>query len=185
MSSATPAAIASITSVKDVCAIESAWISSSVCTVESGRFGLTDHTALFELAQKPRCSHPAGPHGIGHRAPSVALVQNREIDDWCRRLVQPIVALVADHAHDLAPGPLAIATAQTPAERLRGFFPVLPGEVFGDDDEEAFFVDFRPRDRSARHHPVAHRLEVSGPKLLRRRPGVGAPSGSGRPSIIT
>jgi hypothetical protein len=42
---ATTAAMLSITSANDVCAIESDRISSSVRTLATGRFGLTDQTA--------------------------------------------------------------------------------------------------------------------------------------------
>jgi hypothetical protein len=60
-------------------------------------------------------------------------------------MIQPIVALIAYHAHDLTPGAPASA-ADTLAERSRWLSPMLTRERLGNDDDRPPLEDLGPGD---------------------------------------
>ncbi len=66
--SATPAAIASMMSVKEVCVVEPLTISARVRTRASGRFGFTPHTASRTAGSSASGLPAATRTAIGHRA---------------------------------------------------------------------------------------------------------------------
>ena len=75
-------------------------------------------------------------------------------------MIHPIVALVADHAHDFSPWSPA-SGADTLAERFRRLSPMVARERLGNDDDRPLLEDFGPCYRAACDQSVAHRLEVS------------------------
>ena len=79
---------------------------------------------LLELAQKARRADACRTHRVGHRAPAIGLIQHRPVRDRRRWLIQPIVTLVADHTHNLAPRRSRVRPNALP-ERSRGLAPVL------------------------------------------------------------
>ena len=72
---------------------------------------------LLDFMHEARSTHAARPDRVGHRSRWVAAAQHRPVDDRCCRMVQPIVALIANDANDLVPFTVQGLTAHALAER--------------------------------------------------------------------
>ena len=162
-----PPAIASITSVNDVRAIDRSYSVSSVLTRNTGCLPFTDQMACCTSVSRPsvpvrfeRITNSAATGDELIVAAQVSVHQRRQVRELRRLHVHAVVVDVFDDAHDFAPGSDG-AFANPLAQSGTRIAPPLPRQILRHDGDVPFVIQIGPGEVPSRDDPRSHRSEES------------------------